>query len=864
MSSQKELQRRSLGTFSGVFTPSILTILGIILFLRHGYVVGGAGLGHALLILALANLISLLTSFSLAAIATNLKVKGGGDYYLISRTLGVEFGGALGLVLFLAQSVSIAFYCIGFGEAVQGLLPGDLHLHPGIVAAAAVVLLFLLAWMGADLATRFQFLVMGFLVLALLSFYLGGLQAWDREILHANWQKDLDFQEFWLLFALFFPAATGFTQGVSMSGDLKDPAKSLPWGTFLAVGVSLLIYLSVTLVFAGARPLAELQADSRVMADISRWDWCITAGVIAATLSSALASFLGAPRILQSLARDKVFSLLTVFAKGEGSTDNPRRAVLLAGGIALATIGLGQLDLIARLVSMFFLISYGLLNYATYFEARTASPSFRPRFRWYRPWVSLTGFLACLAVMFAIDPRSGLAAVAILFAIYQYVKRTAGPARWADSQRSRHLQTVRDSLLAAAADPEHPRDWRPYVLALYRHPHRLAPLLEFAALLEGGSGMTTVVRLYTDSERLLLRRREEVSRAFVQDVRQVRQDVFPLMITGDESLPTFATLLQAHGLGPVHTNTLLVDIDDLCLDGAPDGQGLALEHLRVALRLGCHLLLFSCPKGYWHDLAALPEKERRFDVWWNGDATSRLMLLLAHLITRDRQWDESVLRVVATNYSSDSPENRQQLEAELEETRIRCEAVILEGPPLAALPGPDDRGVISLLPLQLDATAGVRVFAAPADDLLFSTGICVLVLAGDVIDLDASPEEGVAGELAQVLDTLERADRRVQHAEKAAQQAAELAERLMEGFSGAGSLMDEQRAEKIKALIQARHEARAARRKVAAEQAKSDAAVHEAEVLGLDVDIVEKQHESRQAEPLLPQESTDDRQLPDS
>ena len=177
----------TLGTFSGVFTPSILTILGIILFLRLGYVVGSAGLARALIIIGLANAISILTSFSLSAIATNLKVKGGGDYYLISRTLGLEFGGAIGIVLFLAQSVSIAFYCIGFGEALTAILPQSTKVFPQIIAALAVAYLFIFAWLGTDWATRFQYVVMAILVAALISFFIGGLAKWDNAMLTKNW-----------------------------------------------------------------------------------------------------------------------------------------------------------------------------------------------------------------------------------------------------------------------------------------------------------------------------------------------------------------------------------------------------------------------------------------------------------------------------------------------------------------------------------------------------------------------------------------------------------------------------------------------------------------------------------------------------
>ena len=382
----------TLGTFSGVFTPSILTILGIILFLRLGYVTGSAGIGRALIIIAIANLISVLTSQSLAAIATNLRVKGGGDYYLISRTLGQQFGGAIGMVLYLAQSVSVAFYCIGFAEALSTMIPSYPMVTTRVIAAVAIGLLFILSWMGADWATRFQYVVMGLLIAALFSFFWGGMAQWNSEMLLSNWAAPADGPPFWVIFGIFFPAVTGFTQGVSMSGDLKDPGKSLPLGTFLAVGISIAVYFSVALIFAGVLPNSVMISDYQSIKQVARFGVLIDAGVIAATLSSAMASFLGGPRILQSLSADRIFPFLTPFAKGVGPSSNPRRAVLLTLAIALSTIGLGQLNLVARVVSMFFLISYGLLNYATYYEARAASPSFRPRFRWFNKYLSLLRF----------------------------------------------------------------------------------------------------------------------------------------------------------------------------------------------------------------------------------------------------------------------------------------------------------------------------------------------------------------------------------------------------------------------------------------------------------------------------------------
>ncbi len=228
----KRLPQKSaqLGTFGGVFTPSVLTILGIILFRRLGFVVGSSGLGQALAMLGLATLITVLTSISLSAVATNRKVKGGGDYYLISRTLGVEFGGALGLILFAAQAISVAFYCVGFGEGISALTGGSVEVTR-LSAAGAAVVLFAVAYLGADLATRFQFVIMGTLIAALVSFFVGTDASWSSSVLSESWGPAADGPGFWVVFAIFFPAVTGFTQGVSMSGDSVVSPRIVPWSS---------------------------------------------------------------------------------------------------------------------------------------------------------------------------------------------------------------------------------------------------------------------------------------------------------------------------------------------------------------------------------------------------------------------------------------------------------------------------------------------------------------------------------------------------------------------------------------------------------------------------------------------------------
>jgi len=208
---------------------------------------------------------------------------------------------------------------------------------------------------------------------------------------------------------------------------------------------------------------------------------------------------------------------------------------------------------------MFFLISYGLLNYATYFEARASSPSFRPTFKWFDLRLSLLGGLACAGAMLAIDLTAGAVGIAVLFAIYQYLKRTAGPARWADSRRSYHLQRVRENLLAAATEPEHPRDWRPQILAFSDHSQRREPLLRFASWLEGGSGMTTAVRILEGDGVKVLKLREEAEDELRKDIAEYGLKAFPLALATPNLQSGIQTLVQAFGIGPLQANTILLN-----------------------------------------------------------------------------------------------------------------------------------------------------------------------------------------------------------------------------------------------------------------------------------------------------------------
>jgi amino acid transporter len=772
-----EQRTGQLGTFAGVFTPSILTILGIILFLRLGYVTGSSGVGRALIILAIANLITIITSQSLAAIATNLKVKGGGDYYLISRTLGYKFGGSIGIVLFLAQSVSVGFYCIGFAEALYSLIP-ELP-HPAFLAATAIAALFVLAWLGADWATKFQYIVMTLIVAALVSFFVGGIGQWHQSVFIENWAVPSQAPPFWVVFAVFFPAVTGFTQGVSMSGDLKDPGKSLPLGTFLAVGLSILVYLFVMIIFAGVLPNAELANDYQAMQRVARFSFLIDAGVIAATLSSAMASFMGAPRILQSLAADRIFPLLHFFAQGSGPADNPRRGVVLTGAIALATISLGQLNLIAHVVSMFFLISYGLLNYATYFEADTESASFRPRFRFFNKYVSLAGCFLCLSIILALDLVYGLVAFALMFAIYVYLRQSDKPSRWADSSRSYAYRRVRSNLLRMNDIAEHPNDWYPHILAFTNHRENREKLLRFGDWISGNNGLMTAVNVVPGSGMICRRRKAEALAELQEDIGAAGLPCFTDAICSDDFSKSMGVLLQAHGVGPLKANTVLANWHH-----KPDDLVAGLEQLRYGHNLrsafiqGYNLVVFHCKSSRWDKLVQPDSRREKIDIWWEtDDDSSRLMLLFAYLTTRSEDWKNAEIRVI-TSDSPDFLEARDRLAEFFDEVRIPAEPIIVDDMAPETILAYSREADLVFLPFKIKHSLLTDSAGYSLERVLPQLSATALVMAAEEIDLDALPEEGSAGMLAEAMDDLLELEKKLHRLEKEHDKAALLVEKL--------------------------------------------------------------------------------------
>ncbi len=142
--------------------------------MRANFVIGQAGVIGALSILIVAKCLTLATTSSLAAISTNMRVRGGGSYFIISRVLGVEFGGAIGIALFFALALSVPFYILGFAEALVRSYP-VLVPHFQLITLSAALILFSLAFFGAKWAIKTQYMIMVFLFLAIIAFLGGAL-----------------------------------------------------------------------------------------------------------------------------------------------------------------------------------------------------------------------------------------------------------------------------------------------------------------------------------------------------------------------------------------------------------------------------------------------------------------------------------------------------------------------------------------------------------------------------------------------------------------------------------------------------------------------------------------------------------------
>ncbi len=463
------------GTFGGVFVPTLLTILGVILFLRQGWVIGNAGLLGGWMIITLAFVIVTFTALSMSCITTNIRIKAGGAYSIISQSLGLEVGGSVGVPLYLAQTFAITMYIFGFREGWLYIFPDHYAIVVDIVVFAV---LFIVAYMSAKLAFRIQYIILAVIIGALISV---GATVFTGAMEHSiQWwgtfpgASENDFQgvSFWVVFAVLFPAATGIMAGANMSGELKNPKKSIPLGTLSAIAISYVIYMASGYWMARVAPVDELVSNYNVMIDYALWAPAVLGGLLGATFSSALASIVGAPRILQALGEHKIFPGGDMFSK-LADNGEPRNAIMLTGGLVLATLLVRDLNTIAPLITMFFLITYMMINLVVFIEQRMDMISFRPTFR-IPKFVPLLGTVGCLFTMFIINSTFGLIALGFVVITYLYLSNRKLNVPYGDMRSGLFVSLAEWAAKRVSSLPEHnERAWKANLLVPVRSAREL-------------------------------------------------------------------------------------------------------------------------------------------------------------------------------------------------------------------------------------------------------------------------------------------------------------------------------------------------------------------------------------------------------
>ncbi|MEJ2200071.1 MAG: hypothetical protein P8X63_03515 [Desulfuromonadaceae bacterium] len=657
--------RGKLGAFLGVFTPTILTILGVIMYLRFGWVVGQVGLFKTLLIVLLANGITLITSFCLSAIATNSRVGIGGAYFIISRCLGLEIGGAIGLPLFLSQTFSITLYAFGLAESLRFVWPG-IPLQPA--AFLIILAVGVLAYRGAGFALKSQVPILILIGLSLLALAAGSL-------LHGNLQHLLAATppteaNFWRVFAIFFPAVTGIMAGLSMSGDLENPREAIPRGTLLATLVGLTVYLVVPFLLTFATDAAMLRQDPLVWTRVALFGpWLILPGLWGAIFSSAVGSMLAAPRTLQALGRDRLVSArLATMAKN----NEPLNGLLVTFGIALAAVFLGDLNTVAKVVTMFFLTVYGTINLAAALEALSGNPSWRPRVKIH--WaISLLGALGCFGVMLLINLPAAVIALTIELCIWLLLKRRVRRESWGDVRRDIYETLIRWALVRLNRLPMTARNWRPHFLVFASDIERRIDLVRFGVLLSENRGVVTVCEL-VEGNILDLN----------IDTRQRQQRIDQLLHR--EGIVAFGEIdivqnielgmlavAQANGIAGITSNTVLVGWPD-----SPERLTIFLKLIRRLKQLNQSLVI-----GRLQPLRPTHEGESQtIHIWWGGlQRNGDLMLLLSYLLTRNPEWRHARIRIlsIASNELMKA-QTEKSLRQLLPEIRINADIDIMVKP----------------------------------------------------------------------------------------------------------------------------------------------------------------------------------------
>ena len=656
-----------------VFLTSITTILGAILFLRFGYAVGNVGLWGSLVVIILGHLVTIPTVLAVSEIATNRRVAGGGAYYIVSRSFGTSIGGAIGLALYLSQAISIAFYMVAFAEAfgpVYEWIAGryEISLDPRWVSVPGTVLLIaLMLTKGANMGMSVLWGVSVILGASIATFFLGSSpESIQPEGLNITARVE-NGANFGTVFATCFPAFTGMIAGLGLSGDLKNPQRSIPLGTIGATITGMLIYTFVAFKLCQSATPEALAADQFIMARISLWGPAIYVGLGAAALSSALGSILVAPRTLQALARDNVLPIAMLnrlLEKGIGKNQEPVSATCVSGAIAMVFVVVGGVDFIAQILSMFFMVMYGALCLVSFLEHFAGNPSYRPTFhsRWY---LSLLGAVMCGLMMVQISLLYAFISTGLMVAIYLGLRHSMQGQRDLTAifqgtmfQLTRWIQTTLQKSRVITSEG----GWRPSIVTVTRFGERRLGHFDLLRWICHRHGFGHFLQFFQADYSLPS---EKEARPFVDRLIQQTEISDAGIFVDSVVCPTFqlaiSQALQMPGISGLPNNCILLEFKKENFDELDEvGQG-----ARLAVDLTFNALIL-CSTGYRFGYRS------SIDVWVTEDDLNNapMMLLLAYIIVGHPEWKRASIRLFACSETRNAEREADRLSTLMTEGRL--------------------------------------------------------------------------------------------------------------------------------------------------------------------------------------------------
>uniref|UniRef100_A0A673W880 Solute carrier family 12 member 6 n=1 Tax=Salmo trutta TaxID=8032 RepID=A0A673W880_SALTR len=729
-----------MGTFMGVYLPCLQNIFGVILFLRLTWVVGTAGVLQALCIVFICCCCTLLTAISMSAIATNGVVPAGGSYFMISRSLGPEFGGAVGLCFYLGTTFAGAMYILGAIEIllmyiapwaaifVSSSLDGEgaaMLNNMRVYGSIFLLLMALLVFVGVKYVNKLASVFLACVIISILSIYTGALVSafiitgtfslclsqniWSvylskgdvlekgslpspRPVHPPTNRLPYVFADittsFTLLVGIFFPSVTGIMAGSNRSGDLKDAQRSIPIGTIMAILTTSLVYLSSVVLFGACIEgvvLRDKFGDSvkgNLVVGTLSWPspWVIVIGSFFSTCGAGLQSLTGAPRLLQAIAKDNIIPFLRVFGHGKANGE-PTWALLLTALIAELGILIASLDLVAPILSMFFLMCYLFVNLACALQTLLRTPNWRPRFSYYHWTLSFLGMIICLALMFISSWYYAIVAIVIAGMIYKYIEYHGAEKEWGDGIRGLSLSAARYALLRLEEGPPHTKNWRPQLLVLLKLDEdayvKSPRLLTFASQLKAGKGLTIVGTVITGNYLHSYGEALAAEQTLKHQMDKEKVKGFCQCIVANKAREGISHMIQSSGLGGMRHNTVVMGWP-LAWRQSEDPQSWKTFINTVRVTTAAHLALLVPKNISLFPGNSEPCAEGYIDVWWIVHDGGMLMLL-PFLLRQHKVWRKCAMRIFTVAQMEDnSIQMKKDLATFLYHLRIEADVEVVE------------------------------------------------------------------------------------------------------------------------------------------------------------------------------------------